>query len=72
MKSCRSGLFGVFLKKIISKYFEYFIKIFTKENYKSKVAPTGLLKSLLVMNNFFENFQEFHKNNFQYKNTSEG
>ena len=39
----------------------------TTESDWGKVAPTTLLKSLFVMGNFLNIFQEFSTNIFQYK-----
>ena len=55
----------VFLKKIISENF--LRKALIRESDLSKDAPATLLKSLSVMVDFLEIFQELNKNSFQHK-----
>ena len=67
MKGCRSGLFDMFFKKIISTFLEYSKKNIHYEERLRQSAATTLLKPLLVLGKFLEIFQKFNKNSFQYK-----
>lgn len=68
MKSFRSGLLEVLLKKIIPKLLMNSEKDF---HYGEWWKQSYILKSLPVMVNFLEFFQELNENNFQHKEQHE-
>ena len=67
MRTAEAAFWRVSSGKLFLNFWSVLREITAMESDLNKVVPATLLKSLSVMGNYLEVFQEFDKNCFQYK-----
>ena len=67
MRTAEAAFWRVSSGKLFLNSWSILRKITTMESDLNKVVHATLLKSLSIMANFLEVFQDFNKNSFQYK-----